>query len=1164
MYFPLRVHGHHSMLTGVDSPRALVERAGTLALPGLALADVDTLAGLVDFLLAAKRFRERAARPFRAIVGAEISDPAGEPGRLVALVESAQGYRNLCKLVSARALGADPGVPGAALDGPEGFRLVESAARFQEGLVFLVDHPRLLVELHGRVDARSLFAAVSPAALRTRSAERAATFGLPRNAHLAPPRRAFSGVPERPPVEEDPSEEADLEFPKVPPPPAPASAFDLAAAARAVGVPTLAVPDVYVAAPGGAADHRLRVAIKHNALLEDLPEAWTARAPAHLLAPAEVAALYADLPGAAARTLEIGERCAFEPELGGILFPTIEVEGGATPAAKLRAMASAGALDRFRPLRPEVVHRLDYELATIERLGFAPYFLLVEKIAAYARAEGIPCVGRGSAADSLVAYCLRLTDADPLRYRLTFERFLNPARRDRPDIDLDFCWRRRDRVLEHVYGLFGAERTAMIATINRCGMRAAFRESALVLGIPPAIVNRWSKRLPWGVESGGDPRRNPVEEALRRTPEAAGFPFDDPRFARALPAAARLLGAPRHYGLHPGGVVVAPGAITDFVSCQRAKKGVVVTQLDKDAVEAIGLVKMDLLGNRALTTIDDCLIALRERGVDVDLEAIPEDDPETGRTLVEGRTLGCFQVESPGMRNLLKQTGARTMDDVIQAVALIRPGPAGSGMKDAYVRRFRKLEDPRPPHPRLADLLWETHGVMLYQEDVMQVAARMAGMDLAEADLLRRALQKRRARDLEEIAGRFLAGCAEERIAREDALRVWDLVSNFAAFAFCKAHAVTYGRIAYRAVWLKTHHPAVYLTAFLASETGYYDARVYVEEARRLGVPILAPDVNRSERTFTVEWSRGPAPSRPALRIGLSKVKGLSERTIDAVLATRAERGPFVSLPDFLERSGAHRDEAETLIQVGAFDGFDRTRPELLWRLHLLHAPARRVPRRTLGEEAPLDPGQIAACRATPASRAREALASARARSGGWHGRGLGLGNADLERGECAALFPEPETPALALPRLPDVDARTRGRLEYAGLGLTIGAHPTVIFTVPGSFSRSGPDVAEERRDLPARCEKTNQVPCGDIDRFRGGRVTLRGWPAATRHVRTQGGRTMRFLTLEDESGLAEVVIFPDVYERDGRNLARFGTQCVTGVVEDVLGACSLHAERVW
>ena len=1162
MYFPLRVHGHHSMLTGVDSPAALVERAVELGLPGLALADVDTLSGLVDFLLAARAARERTRLPFRAVVGAEISDSSGAPGRLVALAESEQGYRNLCKLVSARALGDDPGRPGAKLDGPERFRLIESATRFREGLVFLADHPRLLVELHGRIDARSLFAAISPASLRTRSAEREAAFGLPRNAHLAPHdggrtdrSRARASIDS-----EDATEESELEPPKTPPPEPPAPALDLVLAAHATGVATLAVPDVYCARFLGLADHALRVAIKHNALLVDLPRNWIAHAPAHLLSAAETAELYADLPeipgpfarssgacGALGRTLEIGERCAFEPALGKILFPTTEVEKGEPAPDHLRALAFAGARERFRPLKPEVLRRLDYELQTIERLGFAPYFLLVKKIADFAREKRIPCVGRGSAADSLVAYCLRLTDADPLRYRLTFERFLNPARSDRPDIDLDFCWRRRDEVLEHVYSLFGAERTAMIATVNRCGMRAAFREAALVLGVPPAEANRWSRRLPWAPHDVARSSANPVEDALRKTPEAAGFRFEDPRWKHVLSAAARLLGAPRHHGLHPGGVVVAPGPITDFVACRRATKGVVVTQLDKDAVEAIGLVKMDLLGNRALTTIDDCLSSLRERGIEVDLERIPEDDPATARTLVEGRTLGCFQVESPGMRNLLKQTGARTMDDVIQAVALIRPGPAGSGMKDAYVRRFRKLEEARAPHPRLADLLWETHGVMLYQEDVMQVAARMAGMDLAEADLLRRALQKRRRQDLERIAERFLAGCAEQGVARADATRVWDLVANFAAFAFCKAHAVTYGRIAYRAVWLKTHHPAVYLAAFLASETGYYDARVYVEEARRLSVPILPPDVNRSGPTFAVE---GRAPA--ALRIGLSQVKGLSERALESILASRAERGPFVSLPDFLERTAAQKDEAEALIQVGAFDGFDRTRPELLWRLHLLSTPARHLPR----GGATLDPKEIAACRATPASRARAAIESARRRSGGWHANGLGLGNADLARGECAALFPEPETPALALPRLPDVDARTRGRLEHELLGITVHAHPTAIFPCPGDRR-----AAERRAPDPA---PVNPISCADLDRFVGGRVTLRGWPAATRHVRTQDGRTMRFLTLEDESGTAEVVVFPDVYERDGCFLAEFGVLCVTGVVEDQMGACTLHGERIW
>ncbi|MBI5364231.1 MAG: DNA polymerase III subunit alpha [Planctomycetes bacterium] len=1286
MYVPLRVHGHHSMLTGVDSPAALVARARELGFAALALCDVDTIAGVVEFLNAARADADAhpAARapsgakdvsepatasssppraPLRAIVGAELSDPTGAPGRIVALVENETGWSNLCKLVSARHLGDDPGRTGARLDGPEHLHLVEQVVRHQAGLVFLVDHPRLLVELAGRVDPRALFAAIAPASLARKSARRSAV--LPRNAALARPLEHDVGAEEGALSleraasarfglqSERADDDGELEPPKTPPPSRAVPVEELLLAARATGAATLAVPDVYCARAEGLADHRVRVAIKHNALVHDLPAEWIAETPAHLLAAEEMAALYAELPdvrgpferasvgaiGALERTLAVAERCAFTPPLGGILFPKIALGEGRTAYSELAGFAFDGARTRYEPLKPEVVRRLDYELTTIDQLGFAPYFLLVKQIADFARANGIPCVGRGSAADSLVAYCLRLTDADPFRYRLIFERFLNPARKDRPDIDLDFCWRRRDEVLTHVYELFGVERTAMICTLNRCGARAAFREAALVLGLPPAEVNGWSRRLPYyyvapegedevdardaelglalpaKVDSRRDAhaaaarealppklRANPLARLFAESPEATGFPFDDARWARALELAARLVDTPRHYGLHPGGVVVAPAAITDVVACQRAKKGVIVTQLDKDAVEAIGLVKMDLLGNRALTTLDDCLDLLRARGVEPDLEKIPEDDPATQVTLRAGRTVGCFQVESPGMRNLLQQIGARTMDDVIQSVALIRPGPAGSGMKDAYVRRFNQVEEPKPPHPRLTDVLWDTHGVMLYQEDVMQAAARVAGMDLAEADLLRRALQKRRAHELGPLCERFLAGAVEQGIERADALRVWDLIANFASFGFCKAHAVTYGRIAYRAVWLKTHYPAEYLASFLASETGYYGARVYVEEARRLGVPILGPDVNRSKATFTVETGAGPLFHPPTegfdalstsdnvtrqgsdsgsnssgvgegvkkwngtgcIRAGLRQVKGLSERTQEALLAARAERGAFVSLPDFLDRTGAHTDECERLIQVGAFDALDRTRPELLWRLHLLRAPERRNLRGVAAEEhGALDPAQLAAARATPRKREQGALDAARAKSAGGRGKGLGLSNAPLARGESASMFAEPEVPPLALPRLPDVDPRTRGIVEFELLGFTLASHPVELFPCAAderiAAAVRGPRPRDGRPSHPV-----NPIDCGELARFVGARVTLRGWPAATRHVRTSDQRSMRFLTLEDPTGLAEVVIFPDVYEVDGAHLDAAGVLCVTGRVENQMGACTLHAERIW
>lgn len=1224
-YVPLRVHGHHSLLTGVDAPRALLERAHELGLAALALTDVDALAGCIDLERAATKVTS-----VRPIHGAEITDPSALPGRVIALARDAEGWRNLCRITSARRLGGDPGerdddaaARAKRLSGSDAFRLVDEIVRRQDGLVLLVDHPRLLLELAHRVDKRALFAAISPANLARRSTS-ARDHG-PRNAALGSHRGARDSQSTARDASSAhairsagldafdlPRRGADelLEIPKVPAPEPPVPAQDLIEAARACGIATLAVPDTYYARASSAADHRTRVAIKHNALAHDLPESWLASRPAYLLTAAEMQALYADLPevsgpfarsaqGAIERTLAVADVCRYQPALDGLALPKIALEAGETPYSRLAALAFRGASERYRPLKPEVVRRLEYELTTIEKLGFSSYFLLVVQIADFARTEGIPYVGRGSAADSLVAYCLRLTDAEPLRYGLTFERFLNPARKDRPDIDLDFCWRRRDEVLDHVDALFGAERTAMIATITKCGVRTAFCESALVEGVPPALANRWSRRLPayaaparasaaaedLGIQHGGETtsdgvrtkergtRRAPlpvtlpanlvgneIAELFARTPEAHGFPFDDLRLQRVLQAADRLVGAPRHYGLHPGGVVVAPGPITDFVPCQRATKGCIVTQFDKDAVEAIGLVKMDLLGNRALTTVDDCLNALERAGIRVDLEALPEDDAATARTLREGRTLGCGQIDSPGMRNLLQQIGATTMNDVIQALALIRPGPAGSGMKDAYVRRYRGLEPRRAPHPRLEKLLWSTYGVMLYQEDVMQVASLLAGMDLAEADLLRRALQKKKsAKDLPDLRERFVGGAVAQGVEHADALRVWDLISNFASFGFCKAHAVTYGRIAYRAAWLKTHHPATFLAAFLESDTGYYATRVYVEEARRMGVTILPPDVNSS--AVHAWFANGP---RPAIRVPLGRVRGLSATTLEAIVAARAHGGHFVSLPDFLERTGAQGDEAEALIRCGAFEGLDRTIPELLWRLHLLRVPTRRMPK-----DSGLDARELAALRATPrsrdasrskdAARDEKAVRAARAKTAGWNGVGIGVGNLDLAPGETMSLFGPPETGAPALPRLPDHDRATRGRLEHELLGLTVSTHPTELFPCPGDAR-----IAAREGLGGERARTVNPISARDVPHRAGARVTLRGWPAATRTVRTVDGRVMRFLTLEDQTGLAEVVIFADVYERDGAHLAETGVLCVTGTVEDQMGACTLHAEVIW
>lgn len=1140
-YVPLRVHGHHSLLVGVDAPARLLARGAALGLECLALVDVDSVAGAVEFLQAVERTPD-APRP---ILGAELSDPRGRPGRVVALVQTEAGWRNLCKLVSARRLGADPGaVTPEELRGAETFDLTEAVLEHTEGLVFLVDHPRLVLALAERLPTGQLWAALPTP-----------PEGLGKLSRRDLDSTGWSLLDDEQPA--DPDELLFFADGKTPSPSRPTAALvcALIGAARASDVPLVAAPDTwYVDPEAGAAAHRVRAAIRGNALVERVPDKWLAPSPAQLLSDTEARAVFEPyhrfLAGELAllfeRSRQIADGCRYTPPLGGVIFPEVDCGATGSPYSELARLAFEGAARRYRPMTPAVVARLEMELAAIDQLGFAAYFLLVHQIAGFARDQRIPYVGRGSAADSLVAYCLQLTDADPLRYRLPFERFLNPTRKDRPDIDLDFCWRRRDEVLDAVYTTFGPTRTAMISTLGCFGLRSAFREAALVVGLAPAEFERWSKRLPWSPpdrESWRAPpawlaelAENPVAQAFAGMPECRHFPFHEPRFRQALVAAADLLDVPRHMGLHPGGVVVAPHSITDHTACARAAKGPVVTQFDKDGIEALGLVKMDLLGNRALTVIDDCLITLREQcAVELDLETIDEDDDLTAELLRTGRTIGCFQIESPGMRHLLQQIEARTMDDVIQAVALIRPGPAGSGMKDAFIRRFRGLEPPTPPHPLLEETLRETYGVMLYQEDVMQVAVALAGMTLAEADRLRRALSKRRTDELEELGQTFRAGAAQKGVSRKDADHVWELTANFAAFGFCKAHAVTYGRIAYRTAWLKTHFPVPFLAAFLASHTGYYAPRVYIEEARRLGAPILGPDVNRSSADFTFEHG--------AIRIGLGAVRGLAERTITCLLASRAADGAFLSLPDLKERvHGIDRGELETLIRTGALDAFDRTRPELLWRLHLLAQPPKRVPRQR-HEEVPLDLLELESLRSTPATRAAERSPG----NTGWGGSGGRLTLSASQTGSEQALlgFPARELSAPALPALPALAPAEQALDELELLGFTTRLHPVVLFA--------------DR--LPT--EHQVLTPCGDLALFAGHTVTVRGWLAASRRHRGSDGRWMRFLTLEDESGLCEAALFADAYDRWAPRLVGPGPYLVAGTAEDQMGAVTLHVTAV-
>ena len=1013
-----------SLLRGPCTVESLLDRAAALRIPALALADADALYGAFRFA------RGALARGIRPLVGCTLGDDGG--GRVTLLALDRAGYAALCTLVTVRRLG-----------GPA-FRLAEELplrAPPGGGLAVLCDDPLLLPALAA---------------------------DLPRGTLSVP-----------------------LEAPRGP---ALRRAGAAAAAAASVGAdrrpPLLASPRASLLDPrrDGAVQRVLR-ATALRCSLPDVPEGEIDPPGAVLAAPPGADAGGAAWRRACAAAADLAARASFDfgefaPDRPLLPPPP----GGLDPAAareRLRALCLEGVRRRYGG-RPggTVLRRLARELRVIGDLGFDGYFLLVHGIVVFAREAGIPCAGRGSAADSLAAYALGITIVDPVAHDLDFERFLNPGRRDCPDVDLDLCWKRRDEVVEFVRRSAGEDRAATLCTYSTMEGRSAFREAAKALGIPPREVDRLSARLPHHVGGGGGGSEGGLAAAVREDPGGrAGF--DRPAVRKALALGDALAALPRHLSVHPGGMVVADRDLATLVPLERATKGIVVTQYDKRPVEAMGLVKIDLLGNRTLSVLADARDRVRAQGREPpDLESLPGEDGLCARMLAEGRTVGCFQIESPGMRNTLREMGARTREDATVGLSVIRPGPAGSGMKERYLRRRAGVEPVRFLHPALRPILGATFGVMLFQEDVLRVSHAVAGLTLVEADDLRRAMTK--ARDPDSMAAvqrRFLLGAVARGCAPRTAARIWVEMARFTGYAFCKAHAATYGHIAWMAVWMKARHPAEFLSSVIDNEGGFYDAREYLEEARRSGVRILLPCVNRGGAGFLVEGG--------AMRVGLARVRALRAGTVAALLAERAARGPFVSLPDLLRRVRMEEAEARNLVGCGACDVFDAPRAELLWRLRLLYgAGARR--RDGSGGSAPAD-------------RVRRTLfgEETAGEAGGAEGRRFPV----LRR----------ETP------------EERVAEEMHLLGLTPTAHPVAFFG--------------------AQMREQGCVPSGRLGECGGRRVKVGGWKVVSRTTRTKGGKLMRFLTLEDGEGLIECVLFPDALRRLGPRLRGSGPFLLEGVV---------------
>lgn len=859
-----QVHSWYSLLEGASSLETLLARAAASGYKSLALTDTNNLYGAVPFIQQAQN------HGLRPILGVCLRQGRS---RCVALIADQTGYRNLCRILSRLHLGDPP---------PS---LVDLLRKNSEGLHVLVDEIELAEQLREAMGDRLWVEVVRPG--RTAEEER-----------------------------------------------------QLLEASRRLRLPLIASAATHFAGPEEYQVFRLITAIRRLTLLDRMPRQLSITSDHHLIAPKVLRERFRDLPEAVANTDVLAHQLRADVLPNRVILPPALVPRHLEAAQFLHALCERGLRRRDLGEDLHARGRLREELAVIVAGGLAGYFLVVRDIARYARHKKYGIALRGSAGNSLVCFLLDITDVNPLRFNLPMERFLHPGRTDLPDIDLDFDWKVRDDVIAYVFRRHGPEHTAMISSHLFLQPRSAFREAAKAHGLSNEQIGMLLENMPMRVErlASGE-ELEIINNKLKmgnwgKVPQ--GFPLEPGRWPRILADARLLLGRPHHLSIHPGGVVITPRAIEDHVPLQRAPKGIVITQFEKDAVEAIGLVKIDLLGNRALSTVDESLRYAkyqvssakdeRQRGIDFGPSSLSLDaflnDPATVALLQRGDTMGVNQIESPGMRHLLIQMRSRCLDDVIQALAVIRPGPAVGGRKEQYIRRRRGLEPISYVHPKLEPVLRNTCGLMIYEDDVLHVVQAMTGMPAASADCFRKRIVKHRTEAEALALGKdFIDACIDNGVPADVAADQWRQLVAFNRYCFCKSHAVSYGLIAWRTAYLKTHHPLLFWTAALNNNQGMYPRRVYIEAVRRAGILLRLPCVNRSRGPFAIEGD--------AIRVGLQVIASLDEKLCATIVAEREDRGPYHDLADFRRRVKPGPEALDLLIRSGAMDFTNRPRPAL-------------------------------------------------------------------------------------------------------------------------------------------------------------------------------------------------------------------------------------------
>ena len=880
----VHLHNHtaYSLLDGASKIDELMKRAKELNMPAMAITDHGVMYGVVDFYKACKK------NDIKPIIGCEVyvaprtrfDRQAGlddSAYHLILLVKNEIGYRNLSRLESLASL--------------EGFYYKprvdrEILSKYHEGLIALsgcmageVAQKILQDDLDGAREAALWYKE---------------TFGA-ENYYFEVQNH---GIHEQMQIN-----------------------YHLNLLSQELDIPLVATNDNHYVYAEDAKTQDVMMCIQMGKTLDDVNRMRFDSNNFYLKSYDEMQQALGDYPEALTNTLKIAQQCDFDFVFGENHMPIFAVPEGYTLDSYFEELCRKEIQTRYQPVTEEVTKRLDYELSIIKQMGYSGYFLIVWDFIRFAREKGIYVgPGRGSAAGSIVSYALHITDIDPLKYDLLFERFLNPERVSMPDIDIDFCYERRGEVIDYVIEKYGQDHVCQIITFGTMAARGAIRDVGRVLNIPIATVNKVSKAIP--NELGMT-----IEKALHASQELRGYCEADSQIAELIATAQKLEGLPRHAGTHAAGVVISKEPLDYYLPLQKSAECGVITQFAKENVEEIGLLKMDFLGLRTLTVINKAVDMIRENhGVTIDFNQMSMDDKATYQLLCDGDSIGVFQLESNGLRAIMRELAPNDLEDIIAMVALYRPGPLKSGMVDDLIERKHGRKEIEYLHPSLEPILKPTYGVILYQEQVMLIARDLAGFSLGQADMLRRAMGKKKPEIIAAMKQDFMDGAEKNQVDRNIAAKVFELIEYFAGYGFNKSHSAAYAIVAYQTAYLKAHYPVEFMAALLTSIMDSADRiSFYIAECKRMGIAVLTPDVNESQENFTVSNGR--------IRFGLAAMKNVGKGAMQSIIQVRNEEGPFTSLQDFCARvdlSQVNKRMLENLIKGGAFDSLEGSKRQML------------------------------------------------------------------------------------------------------------------------------------------------------------------------------------------------------------------------------------------